>query len=401
MRQLLDGWGIELEDAAFLRAITARMVEFGCMSPRGCPGNWGAIRRKWGKSRRTAAQLAEQWEAFADRAAMARAVVPTIEAMKAEESSFALGMMDALGSVTPPFASVVAKTAPQQTRIREWSWPLRVGVPPGPWAAEIAADNAFPQFIHVEEARIAHRPWDILVLPGTLREAIAAISRSCGKISARCVLITGREDDVPVPAVVSAIANVRAMLEAQAVLIARLEEGSGLNARQQFASLLNATAAQLSHNEPLDKALSTAVRRAKDVTPLISGDLTFLDSTPPSRRLHRMAKKMVKASKDLRVSPPVLRELPGMDQVADEAPRAWGVRSIGRALLRHASKVQWQYEGGGATGTAHLTRAMAPAFETAAEQSPPRYLNTGLRDVWSGRESEGWVTVIVTASRRP
>ncbi len=462
MQEMFEDWGIDLGEEAFARAVAGRMAEFGCVQWRGedsrwrpllegsgttrpgrkgAPGDWGTIRRRWKTAPAKAAEMAEGWLGFAKYEGDLRAVVPDVEKAGGDDAAFAFEVMGLLGSVEPPFASIIADTAPRRVRVREWAWPLRVGIAPGFDGAEIAQQTVHWEFFEMEEASTRHKPWDIFIIPGTLGEALAAFAAQKGRVRARCVIITGREDDIPRAALSSTMASVRALADAHAILIARVSSLSGTGTKRETeilrtANLLTRTAAELAHDKSLDEALFYGARFLDArATPLISGDLPFFDSTPPSRRLSRIAHKLVVTHFAFKGGLPLLREFPGMERLGEkERPASgFGVRpengfdfrggpdpfaelpamqkleekerpetrqggSMGRTLIKHAAMVDWHMETLAATGTARLAKAMKPTLEEAGEQSEARYLTSGVKRVQSEGKTGGWVKHLEVAN---
>ena len=400
MRDAFGIWGAELGDDAFACAVAAGVVHLGWkekkQSWRWGARDWAGIRRAWSKLKGSASALAEQWEVFAKTHAEFRVVMPSLERVPDTDVEFAIEVLRWVAVAEPRCTSVIADTSGSGVRVREWHWPLRVGIARGFEAVEIArlcsCSQLIKQLIKIEEIDGAHTPWDLLVVPGTLREALAILANEPGSLTARCVLVTGSEVDLPRPAMVAALTSVRRLVDAQAVLLANVAAiiGTGGNRAKEIervAHLLIWTVEEVAHDLPVDVALFRAARRSDpNATPYVSGDLRFLDGTRPSRRLSHIAAQMEAASDEIAIAlPETFRGPQGV--IATEARSA---RAIGRDLLELAHIMDWRSESGAATSTVEILAAAARAFEGAAARSEARFLQVGARAVDGDRESSAW-----------
>jgi hypothetical protein len=384
-RSTFGTWGAELADDIFCNAVAAGLVQLGWDRTRQRwrwgGTSWARLRRAW-QGLEPAAQLAARWEEFSRTQPALRLVTPSLEGVAAEDAGFALDVLGLAAGAQPRCASVVADTSREGTAWHPWGWPLRIGVARGVDTEALARRIAYPQLMHFEDPSGTGAPLDLLVLTGSLREALAAVASGTAGRGARCVLVTGGATELPRDAVAATLASLRALAQTQAILLADLAgaggpAAAGAQALEGIAKLLSGIVEEVAHDGPVDVALCRAARRSDPrARPLVSGDLRFLDDTPASCRLARLATKLVAAGGRVRMTIPEAFRGDGGGAIA---PRSIKAGDVGRALRASAGTMSWDSEGDGASRTAAIAQAAEAAFEAAAAESEARYLQVGAR----------------------
>lgn len=408
MRARFNGWGVELDDETFARAVAGRLFELGFRETkngwawRWTRGGWRDVRRRWTDSPRRPEELAEAWRRLDDSHSALRVIVPDVERAAAEDVGFAFEVFRWLNRAAPAVKSIVAGLVDEAERVREWGWPLRVGILPGRVAANVSKSTGFEYFLDVREAKPGGGPWDILVVAANLGEALAIFSGAQRSTRARSVLVAGSADSVPIAALGATLAALRTLLQAHATAV--LPPQREHKPADELAWLLNSVFWNLAHDHTFEDALFRAARERGAAAPLISADPRFLASTRPSRRLDRLTQKMEAAAPAIEDMAIDLGQLPGFEAVAAAEPTPGGVRELARTIRRNADRVDWEMEAHGATGTAELARRVSAALEPAARASELRYLHAGAREAsdnegpWgdflvSGRTYAVWVWI--------
>lgn len=385
MRELFGSWGARLDDDSFDAAVAARLVELGYVKSeterfasldRALDalvastgtfrfGDWASVRARWEGGSVAPDALAASWRRV--QSSRPILVTPDLEPARGVDASFALAVLDCVGQRSTGAASVVAKLAPSSEGLREWRWPLQIGVLPAERAKEIAEALAAHEFVSVSPAMEGARDWDILYLPVSLAGAMSSLGIS--RIRARVVVVCGSDAGIDPAAVPASLGALRTLVGAQACVLGRAPESE---AGSSLRSVLDGVA----HDVRFDEAVFEVLRDGER-TPLFTSDLRFLDSTRASVRLDRIGEKLTSVGPDV-IDIPKPRALPGLRHVANGGGET-NAEEIGTVIKEHGARAEWGSETGAATGTAILSQLVDEALVPEAEKAAARFLQTGAK----------------------
>lgn len=384
MRELFGSWGARLDDDSFAAAVAARLVELGYVKSdterfasldaalAGLAagigtfrfGDWASVRARWASGSAPDA-LATAWKRIQNTRPVVLA--PDLELARGVDASFAIAVLDDIARRSTDARSVVAKLTPSGETIREWRWPLRVGVLPEVNAPEIAQALAPLEFVTVSPALEGARDWDILYLPVSLASAITLAD--LGRVRARVVFTCGNEAGIDLGAVPASLSLLRTLVGAHAVVL-------GGEPLDDVGSTLRNVLDGVAHDVRFDEAIFEVLRDG-DRPPLFLSDLRFLDSTRASIRLDRIGDRLTSVGPDV-VDVPLPRTLPGLRHVANGGGPT-NAETVGTVIKEHGARAEWGRESGAATGTAILSQLVDEALAPQAEKAEARFLQTGAR----------------------
>lgn len=316
MRRVLFGdWGAAINDAAFARAVVAigvlndkarrtggtglsRHLRDGTLTEtlRWAAGTSPFVRWRYPSRRATVwhedgldpGALADAWSAFrAERSDLRLALDPStvLLASEARPPGDLSALIEILAYPDARLDSVFVAWQPE--RHATWGWPLRLGFLDDDMSTTIGAQTSqlYPASRLVSALTFSRRQsrCHIAVLPGSLRTSLARILDSPFGESAAFVLATG--------GIKGAIRNELAIVQT----IAREMRASGFAASvgpvREPAELINNMVYHLSHDEPLDKALTLAAR-AENQSLVLFLQPAFADRARLSAVARRMARNL-------------------------------------------------------------------------------------------------------------
>lgn len=268
-----------------------------------------------------------------------------------------------------------------------WDWPLRVG---------LLADAASRQLRAELESLSQESPWiqrlvkfvelgvgeggcDLLLLPQSLRSALASVLENTGSTSADCVLVLGRTDEAGARAI-SLVDALRLQVRASGIGLAHVppaiaQQGTRLRARW-FKELIR----QISHNEPIDVSLYRACRNreVKVQAPFLFATRELIDSSLISRRIEQFAKQVLARSTSQKVE---------FDKQEVAQRGIWP--TLGEAadkILTTGASQPWDHESDTATAFADLkTEVEARLEERPAPEPKTRWIQV---EVWEYQAGE-------------
>jgi hypothetical protein len=383
MRELFGAWGARLDDPTFYAAVAGRIVELGYVESENERfdslaatfdalksdsgifrfGDWASVRARWETSRATPDELAAAWLSIADsRPAL---VTPDLEPARGIDAEFALAVLDSLARGAA--RSVVARVEPTEDVVREWRWPLRVGVLPADHAHDVHAAVSHHAFLQVGAGNEGPRDWDVLFFPVSLPMALAELSQTL--VRARVVVVSGDEAPLDPAAVPATLAALRALSRAQALVLGRVAASSS-------GALLRRLADEIAHDLRFDNVVFSVVKELRGA-PLLVGEHRFLESTYSSLRLKRIGDKLVSVGAEVSGLPPP-STLPGLVHVANGGNESTAA-SVGEVIVAHAAMADFENETEGATGTAILSQLVDDVLAPEAAKAAPRFLHTGAK----------------------
>ena len=238
--------------------------------------------------------------------------------------------------------SVSFATATPPSFARPWDWPLDVGFLSDPASAALKAAAAqpsyFADFVRFADVATADAQVDLLLFPGTLVEALAAIAGTPHLPEIHTVVALGGVGRAR--GVLDTLAALRAETGAAAAGVADVAADT---ARDWLSSVLGS----LSHDLPLDEALFGASPRSATVL-LAPHDV--LATARASSALKRIAHRLTRAMPGIRAAAVASAEL--MDRVELDASAP--VEELAERIDDTAERLDWQNETATATDTAGL-----------------------------------------------
>ncbi len=295
-------------------------------------------------------------------------------------------------SVNP--AGVFAAWPAEYLRL-EWEWPLRVGIAPGPSAADFRQQVercVHRDLFNLVELDAADSRCDVLMFASGLHDAMRS-ALDLGAMRASAVLVLGGME-VPWAQASPWLGGLRRQFRAGAVGVCFVP---GVERGAWFQALVE----ELSHNASLDRALfrassqsarqdqgwrfpEAAASQVSLVPPLILADRDFLDSTPVAETAKRIGAAAAVATE-------AVVPVPGPWNNLEFQSLANRLRSAGAAVASMADLLPWHQESGDATalkqfrgsvetiqGAALVLPAIVVGLRAArAMARPPRSATTG------------------------
>lgn len=173
-----------------------------------------------------------------------------------------------------------------------WNWPLQVGFLP-----DSASQKLREAIEELRDIQDWMRPLlklvnispgchtcDLLLMPMTLREALAAALKATTPIEADCVLVLGQVKEAP-PCIYPLVSALRSQIRTAGVGLSYVP----YERRQEwFGEIIR----ELSHNDPLDVALYRACRRVKTRTPLLMAARRLVDFSRVSKTVRALSETL-------------------------------------------------------------------------------------------------------------
>jgi hypothetical protein len=334
-------WGRELSDDDFACAV----AEAGVHREIGD----GHVGWDWWETPSVAArELADRWRAR-------RAKMPRMRVWMTSYSVDAWQWLvrpavgiDALMILRP---LVDPKAAPEQ-----WTWPwqlvdatrgsrLRATLHASPWRPRTIQDAELDE-------RVAA---GLLIVDGPVSAAIAMLARDHRRLKANAVLVVGSIEPAAqaLPWLGWALGD---QVEASMVMFGVPDDNA------QIVRLIEETSIELSHDEPLDRALLTAARRIGIDPPILHGDPSAVERARLSNRGSYL-----------------LDKLKALQEVGAKLAHPFGFETTRVDLDQIKQGFDWSQEARGATQIAELARQQRERDTSSANKMPPRYLQAQLK----------------------
>lgn len=229
-----------------------------------------------------------------------------------------------------------------------WNWPLTVGFLPDEGSRQFRDAIRQSPYSHLFQAidlAVTARECDLLVLPYNLRTALHAVLGFPTTLHADCVLVLGSFES-ELSRAYTMIDTLRAEVHTAGVGVMRIPNG-------RRADWFTGMIVQLSHNHPLDVALSAASRNLTGpATPLASPYLAASRDLVDLAQLEIYALRLAaylsdsKTTYGITLSPNTAVEL--------QLPQATDLIRLGEELSQKTYEYQWQHETGNATSFVNL-----------------------------------------------
>ncbi|HEY0017253.1 MAG TPA: hypothetical protein VGC13_13165 [Longimicrobium sp.] len=280
-------------------------------------------------------------------------------------------------------AGAVSVDQGRRGRVR-WTWPLQVGCLDDPASRRLMGQLRETRYSDtlspVQTLHGRGETCDLLVLPYSLREAAAVLMAQVPPVKASCVVVLGGTLE-PWERTVELQATLRREAGAAGVLVASVPEGARAPWFEQLV-------VELSHNRPLDVALSIATRRV-DPEPFCFATESLLKEARLGSAALRLAERMSTAPPHVTV------------EVDDHAAWVLGLESAAGSVNAHVVGARLEDRLPGfafdseraeasviARLKANLKNAMAAAPPPQAVETPaPRFLQAQVNTVADSGES--------------
>ena len=259
-----------------------------------------------------------------------------------------------------------------------WQWPLRIAAFPNEFETLGLARlrKAYPSksLAEVDALTREHARCEILVMQGSLRDALRRILELPHQVRACHILVLGPAD-IEWRGIRSHVDALFAETQAGALSLLSLLPSA------KISDLLNLMVTELSHNEPYDFALTHAFPRDSSLHAM---DLRMLDRTALTNLARNLSRRLKKLPTNVSFTLPtgVLQRLNMQD------PTLWTrteSADLAMALETRTHELSFEHESEGATGLTHIAAAVDEARRNAAHSESPRFLQGDLLWVSNGR----------------
>jgi hypothetical protein len=260
-----------------------------------------------------------------------------------------------------------------------WAWPVRVGFLADPASAKLHVELATTRWAD-KLARLTTVPTigtecDILLLPFDLRGALLATLEAPERLKASCVVVLGGSSQ-GAENLGARILALRGETGAGCVAIARVPEEER---RWWFTQLLE----ELSHDHPIDVALTTSLRTISAPPPLIAASSRLVEMTRVSMHAEALRRGLERLDPDHEIT------------LTDETTRRLGllqslvsVRGVGARFEKSLLDFSYLSEAGDASTVADIVRALeaAPAAKLPPGLAAHRRIQVRVHDLRNPRE---------------
>jgi hypothetical protein len=249
---------------------------------------------------------------------------------------------------------------------RAWHVPLRIGFLPDPESRllreRIRARQYYPWLSKPVELRPGFESCDLLLLPHSLKVGLARILELPFRLEASCLILLGQAGDSF--EVVRALAlALQSLVNSSAIGLAQVREGKHFD----YVDWFNAFMRELSHDEPLDRALFDATWTwwVESPAPILLADSAFIGRAQISSAAETVIARLPRgerARKPLRVperlSTLMDLEALGLTPDGDLPPEQFATFADRLRERFHAAAFAWDSESGDAQDFSELTRAL-------------------------------------------
>jgi len=279
-----------------------------------------------------------------------------------EESEGSFWLVEQLSLLPGELASVYVRF---HTHFYEvgWNWPLRIGFLTDPASQQLRqqlrqnywAGRLF-DLVNLEAARDG---CDLLLLPASLRDGLAAVLAARLPMRADCVLLLGRIEDPP-DVCIAFIKTLLSQIQTGGVGLAYVPTKDRAS---WFGGLLD----ELAHNQPFDVALQRSCRGAQARGPMLFASHRLVRLSRVSRQIERLSERFLNLAVDegaVHISDKAANDL-GLD------PGLQPIRSIGKRLSgKKPDDFRWDHESDTGSAAAELEGATRGPLESAAPPEP-------------------------------
>lgn len=292
-----------------------------------------------------------------------------------------------------------------------WDFPLRVGLLNDRESREMRAEIEQLKFggeplvnrhIKLVDIKAGNNDCDVLLLPHTLRGAVAAVLTSPNALRADCVIVTGRIDEADertIPLVESLRTQARSAGVCLAPIRAAKKAGEDLSKRQiWFKEFIR----QITHNQPVDIALFRAARNwLVDVRlPSLFAAPQLIAASRISRRLDQFREKLLAPNLqdvEIKLEDSFLESIV-VSKSNTAFKEAYTLNEIGEGLRASEADFVWERERDMATTFSNLKTTAEAALETAPPPPPKsRWINA---EIWEYRKGRRGRSVIEDSALR-
>lgn len=291
-----------------------------------------------------------------------------------------------------------------------WGWPLRIGFLAEPSSRELR-DSLYEDLpdhlAALTDPEIGPSRCDLLLLPLGPHRALAALDESSPLPQSTCVVLLGKGGSLARD--LDRFESIASRLSAWGVAAAPIGQES---IPDWFGALLT----ELSHDEPLDRALRRANQAGQIDRAILFAAADLFRLARLSEAVGAMTGRMlatanggtvdlpVDTADELGLGPPRTRGLGPIDRGEPRATRSIGADEVA-ARVRETG-LAFDHERAGATHTARISRAARPVVEAAERnQASARFIRAAIRDPLgkngarlerafrAGRQHEIWVSI--------
>lgn len=276
----------------------------------------------------------------------------------------------------------------------DWDYPLRVGFLNDKLSYEFRSDIEDLKFfdkslkgIHIKIINVNEEmtPCDILLLPHTLREALAALLKSPNALRANLVIVTGDFDETAGRAE-PLLEAIRTQARAAGICLTPVKseevENYHLDTRQiWFKELIK----EISHNNPIDVALFRASRQTElnALPPFIIATEELIENSQISKRIQKFGKQIANVkNKKIEVKLPNqnLEDLIRKTE-STSASDFRTLNEISEGLEKSAEDFIWFREADMATSFSELKEATEKVLEKAPLPPETRWIQAEIREL--------------------
>lgn len=346
-RQIFGQWAAGVDDKTLGRALAAIGVQVSVLESGHSNAGWFLGRAVFQVRDSPVVRPASFW---ADRwPELTRMGEATVSLRLIDELSLDLSIIDLpwltrlLSSVAGVTSVTIERWNDQFPSKRTWGWPLQVGFLSDAQSQALSRSMSnlhWQRFVQFVNAHDAVKQIDLLINPGTLSEALAAVTRGSWLPEVHTVLALGG---------IGRTRGVSHMLEALRVEADAAASGVLEVPTDEASEWLDSVLFELSHDQPLDVALFSPLREP----PLLCGARGAWSSACVSQAARHLARRFARAAPEETIAAAPSRMLQNLG-----LPETARMVDLAHALEERAKELPFDHEGDTATDVADLVKAM-------------------------------------------